>query len=310
VKYRITHTTVYNYSQAVGLCQNEARLQPRNFWRQQCHSSRFEIMPTPVDFRERIDYFGNRVAYFAIQQPHIQLIVTVISDVTIFPKQNTQDLFYQQPWEQVRDLLQEPPVQGQVQIQGQNQSQNQDQAIEILDARQYVLDSLMVVANKELADYAQASFLPNRPLVDVVRDLMQRIFTDFVYDPTFTTIATPLSEVLAHRRGVCQDFAHLAIGCLRAYGIAARYISGYVETLPEPGKPRLIGADASHAWFAVYIPSAGWLEFDPTNNKMPHDQHITLAWGRDYADVTPLKGIAFGGGQHTLSVSVDVLRLE
>jgi len=169
---------------------------------------------------------------------------------------------------------------------------------------------LMVVANKELADYAQASFLPNRPLVDVVRDLMQRIFTDFVYDPTFTTIATPLSEVLAHRRGVCQDFAHLAIGCLRAYGIAARYISGYVETLPEPGKPRLIGADASHAWFAVYIPSAGWLEFDPTNNKMPHDQHITLAWGRDYADVTPLKGIAFGGGQHTLSVSVDVLRLE
>lgn len=310
MKYRITHTTVYNYSQAVGLCQNEARLQPRNFWRQQCHNSRFEIMPTPVDFRERIDYFGNRVAYFAIQQPHIQLIVTAISDVTVFPKQNAQDLFRQQPWEQVRDLLQEPPVQGQVQIQGQNQSQNQDQAIEILDARQYVLDSLMVVANKELADYAQASFLPNRPLVDVVRDLMQRIFTDFVYDPTFTTIATPLSEVLAHRRGVCQDFAHLAIGCLRAYGIAARYISGYVETLPEPGKPRLIGADASHAWFAVYIPSAGWLEFDPTNNKMPHDQHITLAWGRDYADVTPLKGIAFGGGQHTLSVSVDVLRLE
>ena len=137
-----------------------------------------------------------------------------------------------------------------------------------------------------------------------------KIYTDFTFDPTFTTIATPLSEVLGFRRGVCQDFAHLAIGSLRAYGIAARYISGYVETLPEPGKQRLTGADASHAWFSVYIPGTGWLDFDPTNNTVPLDQHITLAWGRDYADVTPLKGIAFGGSQHTLSVSVDVLRLE
>jgi len=180
----------------------------------------------------------------------------------------------------------------------------------VLDAKQYVLDSPMVTTTQELADYARASFLPGRPLVDVVSDLMQRIYTDFTYDPAFTTIATPLSTVLAHRRGVCQDFAHLAIGCLRSFGLSARYISGYVETLPEPGKPRLIGADASHAWFAVYLPGVGWLDFDPTNNKLPYDQHITLAWGRDYADVTPLKGIAFGGGQHTLSVSVDVLRLE
>ena len=139
---------------------------------------------------------------------------------------------------------------------------------------------------------------------------MKRIYSDFTYDPTFTTIATPLSEVIRFRRGVCQDFAHLAIGCLRAYGIAARYISGYVETLPEPGKCRLVGSDASHAWFSVYIPGTGWLDFDPTNNTVPLDQHITLAWGRDFSDVTPLKGIALGGGQHTLSVSVDVLRLE
>jgi transglutaminase-like putative cysteine protease len=182
--------------------------------------------------------------------------------------------------------------------------------LEILDARQYILDSPMITISPELADYAQSSFLPNRTLVDVVHDLMGRIYKDFTYDPTFTTIATPLSDVLSFRRGVCQDFAHLAIGCLRAYGMAARYISGYVETLPEPGKPRLVGADASHAWFSVYIPGTGWLDFDPTNNTVPLDQHITLAWGRDYADVTPLKGIAFGGGQHTLSVSVDVLRLE
>ena len=311
MKYRITHTTFYHYSQPVGLCQNEARLQPRIFWRQQCHHSRFDITPAPTDFSERIDFFGNRVAYFAIQQPHTQLIVTAISEVTIFPRQNNLDLFNQMNWEQVRSLLQETPLQGQSQSQqGQSQLQNQDQALEILDARQYVLDSPMVTITPELADYAQSSFLPNRALVDVVHDLMQRIYKDFTYDPAFTTIATPLSEVLSFRRGVCQDFAHLAIACLRAYGIAARYISGYVETLPEPGKQRLVGADASHAWFSVYIPGTGWLDFDPTNNTVPLDQHITLAWGRDYADVTPLKGIAFGGGQHTLSVSVDVLRLE
>jgi len=311
VKYRITHTTFYHYSQSVGLCQNEARLQPRNFWRQHCDNSRFDIKPTPMDFHERIDCFGNRVTYFAIQQPHTSLIVSAISDVTIFPRQNNLDLFNQMTWEQGRSLLQEAPMQGQAQSQqGQIQQQYQDQSPEILDARQYVLDSPMVTITPELADYALSSFLPNRALVDVVHDLMQRIYKDFTYDPTFTTIATPLSEVLSFRRGVCQDFAHLAIACLRAYGIAARYISGYVETLPEPGKQRLVGTDASHAWFSVYIPDTGWLDFDPTNNTVPLDQHITLAWGRDYSDVTPLKGIAFGGGQHTLSVSVDVLRLE
>ena len=313
MKYRITHTTCYRYSQPVGLCQNEARLQPRDFWRQHCDSSRFDITPMPTDFHERLDFFGNRVAYFAIQQPHTQLTVTAISDVTIYPKQNTANLFNPMTWEQVRSLLQGTSAQGQVQSQqGQSQSQlqNQDQSPEILEARQYLLDSPMVTMTPELADYAQSSFQPNRALVEVVHDLMGRIYKDFTYDPTFTTIATPLSEVLSFRRGVCQDFAHLAIGCLRAYGLAARYISGYVETLPEPGKQRLVGADASHAWFSVYSPGAGWLDFDPTNNAVPLDQHITLAWGRDYADVTPLKGIAFGGGQHTLSVSVDVLRLE
>ncbi len=313
MKYRITHITTYRYSQSVGLCQNEARLQPRNFWRQQCDYSHFDIQPQPTDFREWTDFFGNQVNYFAIQQPHTQLIVTAISEVTLFPRQNNLDLLNRMTWEQARNLLQEMPMQGQTQSQqGQSQSQlqNQEQLLEILDARQYVLDSPMISVTPELADYAQSSFQLNRALVDVVYDLMQRIYRDFTYDPSFTTIATPLSDVLKFRRGVCQDFAHLAIGCLRAYNIAARYISGYVETLPEAGQQRLVGADASHAWFSVYIPNTGWLDFDPTNNTVPLDQHITLAWGRDYADVTPLKGIAFGGGQHTLSVSVDVLRLE
>lgn len=296
MKYRITHTTVYSYSQAVGLCQNEARLQPREFWRQHCESSRFEIKPTPMDIKERVDFFGNRVAYFAIQQAHKRLVVSVISDVSVMPKSHDASLQNPITWEEAREWLQNASL--------------QDNPEEILEARQYLLDSPMISAEVELAEYAQASFVPNRPLVEVVQDLMQRIHSDFTYDPAFTTIATPLSDVLAHRRGVCQDFAHLAIGCLRSFGLAARYISGYIETLPAPGKPRLVGADASHAWFAVYIPDSGWLEFDPTNNKLPLDQHITLAWGRDFADVTPLKGIAFGGGQHALSVSVDVLRLE
>ncbi|MCX7096020.1 MAG: transglutaminase family protein [Methylobacter sp.] len=313
MKYRITHSTLYQYSQLVGLCQNEARLQPRDFWRQQCQNSRFDISPDPSDFQERKDFFGNRVAYFAIQQAHQRLMVTAVSEVTLFPKQSRDDLTNLTAWEHVRDQLQEGPGQTQAQTQtlhGQSQSQQQGQDNEMLDAKLFLLDSPMVITSAELADYAQSSFLPNRPLVHVVTDLMQRIHSDFIYDPSSTTIATPLSDVLRFRRGVCQDFAHLAIACLRSFGIAARYVSGYVETQPEPGRQRLVGADASHAWFSVYVPGSGWLDFDPTNNKLPFDQHITLAWGRDYTDVTPLKGIAFGGGQHTLSVSVDVLRLE
>jgi transglutaminase-like putative cysteine protease len=321
VKYRITHSTLYQYSQLVGLCQNEARLQPRNFWRQQCLSCRYDISPEPSDFHERIDFFGNHVTYFAVQQAHQRLVVTAISEVMVFPRKSTDEMANALAWEQVRDQLQEAQgktqqqsqsqqqdFQGAVQTQSQNQPKNFHD--ELSDAKLYLLDSPMVIASPELADYAKSSFKPDRPLAQVVADLMQRIHVDFTYDPSFTTIATPLSDVLHFRRGVCQDFAHLAIGCLRSMGIAARYVSGYVETQPEPGKQRLVGADASHAWFAVYVPNSGWLEFDPTNNKLPFDQHITLAWGRDYTDVTPLKGIAFGGGQHSLSVSVDVLRLE
>ncbi len=307
MKYQITHTTRYQYSQPVGLCQNEAKLRPRNFWRQQCNRHRLDIQPAPSDFHERMDYFGNHVTYFAVQQPHTQLTVTAISDVNLSPNPNELTACGQLTWEQARNLLQETTAASQSQNQsGQTAEQNQV----FYYAKQCLLDSPMVNISPELANYAQPSFQPNRLLVDVVYDLMSRIYQDFSYDPTFTDIATPLSDVLSHRRGVCQDFAHLAIGCLRAYGLAARYISGYLETLTAPGKPRLVGADASHAWFSVYAPGFGWLDFDPTNNTMPSDQHIALAWGRDYSDVTPLKGIAFGGGQHTLSVSVDVFRME
>jgi transglutaminase-like putative cysteine protease len=307
VKYQITHTTLYQYSQQVGLCQNEAKLRPRNFWRQQCNKHRMDIQPPPSDFHERMDYFGNHITYFAVQQPHTQLTVTAISEVSLFPNPTELNACGQPTWEQARNLLQETPTYSQSQNPS---SQVAEQNQVFYYAKQCLLDSPMVNISPELANYAQPSFQPNRLLVDVVYDLMNRIYQDFSYDPTFTDIATPLSDVLSHRRGVCQDFAHLAIGCLRAYGLAARYISGYLETITQPGKPRLVGADASHAWFSVYVPGFGWLDFDPTNNTMPSDQHIALAWGRDYSDVTPLKGIAFGGGQHSLSVSVDVLRIE
>ena len=160
-----------------------------------------------------------------------------------------------------------------------------------------------------MRDYAIPSFPVGRPIVDAVDDLVKRIHRDFTYDPQFTTIATPLLDVLKHRRGVCQDFAHVAIACLRSLGLAARYVSGYIETIPPAGQARLVGADASHAWFSLYVPEWGWLDFDPTNNQMASDQHIILAVGRDYQDVTPLKGVLFGGGKHQLDVSVDVERL-
>jgi transglutaminase-like putative cysteine protease len=176
------------------------------------------------------------------------------------------------------------------------------------EAFQFTLDSPMVGTDPLLADYARQSFPPGRTLDAAVHDLTRRIYQDFKYDPGFSSIATPLKAVLEHRSGVCQDFAHLAIGCLRAQGLAARYVSGYIETDPPAGKEKLVGADASHAWFAVFQPGVGWLDFDPTNNQRPGERHIVVAWGRDYADVTPLKGVAYGSGEHDLKVSVDVRR--
>ena len=181
---------------------------------------------------------------------------------------------------------------------------------QVLEARQFRLESNFIEFGSGIMEYAAPSFAAGRPLLEAVHDLMQRIHRDFTYDPHFSNIATPLHQVLEHRRGVCQDFAHLAIACLRAQGLAARYVSGYLETLPPPGETKQIGADASHAWFGVYVPYQGWVDFDPTNDQIPADRHITLAWGRDYADVAPLKGVVFGGGQgHHLEVAVDVERL-
>ena len=288
MNYRVTHRTEYLYNEPVTSCYNEARLLPRSFARQTCSHSRLSIDPPPNDYREREDFFGNRVAYFTIQGCHTHLTVTAESDIQIHPINAQLDYFSDCSWEAACQQL----------------ATSLDAAS--LDARQYVLNSPMVAITPELENYAQETFTPGRPLIEAVHELMARIHHDFVYDPSFTSIATPLSSVLKHRRGVCQDFAHLAIGCLRALGLAARYVSGYIETLPPPGSPRLVGADASHAWFSVFVPEHGWLDLDPTNNQMPMDKHVTVAWGRDFADVSPLKGVVFGAGEHKLTVSVDV----
>jgi transglutaminase-like putative cysteine protease len=177
---------------------------------------------------------------------------------------------------------------------------------ELLEAAGYAFESPYVTIVAEAAALAAPSFPAGRPLLEAVADLTRRIHADFTYDQRATTVSTPVSEVLANRRGVCQDFAHLQIACLRALGLPARYVSGYLSTTPPPGKPRLVGADASHAWLAVYVPGAGWVEFDPTNDVIPDDKHIVVAWGRDFGDVTPLRGVVMGGGSHSLRVSVDV----
>ena len=291
MKYQVIHTTEFIYETRVGLCYNEARLKPKTLPDQRVLSSSRKIEPQPYDFYERLDYFGNNTAYFSIQQPHDNLIVTVNSFVETsegtVPKDGGEI-----PWEKARDTI----------FQGR--------LPEFIEASQFVLDSPRVKISNILYEYATPSFPLGRPLLAAVHDLMRRIFEEFTYDPEFSTISTPLNEVMKHRSGVCQDFAHLAIGCLRSMGLPARYVSGYIETEPPKGKERLVGADASHAWFSVFIPDVGWLDFDPTNNQMPSERHIKVAWGRDFSDVTPLKGVAFGSGEHELKVSVDVLPIN
>ncbi len=291
MNFRVTHITRYLYSDPVGVCWNEACLLPRETERQRCITTTLQIEPTPSDLRERKDFFGNRITHFSIQHPHGQLLVKAVSDVVITPATNSFAEGNQPTWETVQARL------------------VKERTPAIIDALSYRYDSSLIAVGPQLADYAKVSFLPERPIIEATADLMRRIYHDFTYDAKATTIATPLSEVLENRRGVCQDFAHLGIGCLRAIGLAARYVSGYIETVPPEGKERLVGADASHAWFSVYGAETGWVDFDPTNNQIPSDQHITVAWGRDFSDVSPLRGVALGGGKHTVEVSVDVARI-
>lgn len=293
MKYHLRHTTRYDYSGSVTLSHNEARILPRTLPWQLCDETQLVVTPQPERMRERIDFFGNRVVYFSIERLHDNLQVDVNSVIQTLPRPRpTQDFFSDIAWEDAARALRSDVAQS-----------NRDS----LDARLFSLDSPFVHADRSLGDLAIVSFAPGRNLLDAVLELNQRIYTEFTYDPDSTTVATPLREVLANRRGVCQDFAHLAIGCLRSLGLAARYVSGYMETTPPEGQPKLVGADATHAWVAVFIPGWGWQEIDPTNGCLPDERYVVLGWGRDFADVTPLKGVMTGGGEHTLTVAVDVI---
>jgi transglutaminase-like putative cysteine protease len=292
MKYRVVHKTEYCYGITVSECHNLAHLRPRNLPAQQCLGHRLQIDPLPLDLAEHEDFFGNHISYFSITQPHQTLTVTATSEIQLVTGNGQLALDKDMPWDEVRVRLAEPLTDS------------------TRENRQFVLDSPFATAAPELADYAAASFPSGRPMLEAVRELMERVHHEFTYDPGFSTVSTPLAEVLSSRRGVCQDFAHLAIASLRSLGLAARYVSGYLETLPPPGQVKQQGADESHAWFSVYLPEVGWHDFDPTNNKVPLDQHVTTAWGRDYADVTPLKGVIFGGDPgHSPRVAVDMTRL-
>lgn len=291
MKLRIVHRTCYAYSEAVTTSHHEARLGPRETENQRALTHELEISPTPQTRRRRFDYFGNRTVHFSLSAPHRTLDVVATSVVELGPTRSVRPADTL-AWESVRDRL------------------RAERRSDILDAFAMTFSSPYVSKSPALAAYAAPSFPQGRPVLAAVADLTTRIYDDFTYDARATEISTPLVDVLALRRGVCQDFAHLAIGCLRSQGIPARYVSGYLLTRPPEGKTKLVGADASHAWFSTFVPDHGWVDFDPTNDVLPSDEHVTIAHGRDFSDVTPMRGVILGGGSHRLTVSVDVAPMD
>ncbi len=286
--YRVLHQTHYRYAAPVLLSQQLAHLRPRTCPWQQCASHQLSFSPPPSEWRERVDYFGNPEVCVAIETPHDQLVVCADSRVIVTRKAIDIRRAPSPPWEAVRaDLHAAADEAG-------------------LDACRYLFESPHVKATPALAELTRAAFRPGRPVLESVYALCRAIYRGFEFDPHATTVATPLDEVIAKRRGVCQDFAHLAIAALRSLDLAARYVSGYILTVPPPGQPRLVGADASHAWLSAYVPGAGWVDFDPTNDLLPDLQHVTLAWGRDFSDISPLRGVILGGGEQEIEVRVTV----
>ena len=291
--YRISHRTTYKYAYPVSVGNHVACLKPRSFANNQVVSTTLNIEPAPATCTERIDYFGNCLTFFTIGDPHRTLSVEARSEVV----RTGDDSYLSAPpisWEDSTSTL----------YQGHTLSQ--ENTLARLEASQYQFESPRIRIRPEFAAYALQSFTPGRPMREALLDLTSRIHRDFRFDSKVTTVRTTVEEVFKKRRGVCQDFAHVQIACLRSLNIAARYVSGYLRTYPPPGKPRLIGADASHAWVSAYCRSQGWLDMDPTNDVAPIDGHVTLAWGRDYGDVSPLRGLILGGGGHTLKVAVDM----
>lgn len=287
MNYRITHRTVYQYAEPVTVSQHAARVKPRATATQERTEFHLRIDPEPAVRKMRTDYFGNRVCFFSIQGLHSRLEIVATSHVSV-REVTPPTPGLSMPWEAAAELFSDPV------------------SVDLIEPYQFVADSPLVRALPKLADFARESFPAGAPLLTGALDLNRRIHQEFKFDPVATTVATPLEEVWQNRRGVCQDFAHLGTAMLRSLGLPARYVSGYLRTRPPVGRERLVGADASHAWFAVYCPNHGWVDFDPTNDVMSGPEHVTVAFGRDYSDVSPVSGIITGGGSHTVKVGVDV----
>ncbi len=282
MKLLATHTTRYWYSGLVSMCHTEVHLHPRARKNQTILEFALDISPAPDSTHSREDYFGNEVTFFSIAEPHRELIITsrCLANLEAIA---APALELSPAWEQVRE------------------DAAQRDTPDSFEAGQFIFESPYVPVGPKFAEFAAPSFSVGRPFLSAVEDLQRRIFTEFHYDRRATTLATPVEEVLRSRRGVCQDFAHLMIACLRSLKLPARYVSGYVRSGGD-----FAGEEASHAWVSVWCPVFGWQDFDPTNNVMPRGEHFTVAWGRDYSDVSPVKGVALGGGEQVISVSVDV----
>ncbi len=291
MRYKVEHITKYIYDFPASLCHNLVYQIPSAHPFQKLENFDYEIEPEPTSLTRRKDFFENEFIYFSLQKTHQKLIVTSRSSVELLrPNWMDVDPTQTPSWESIAQKLRTTEVMN--------------------DIRQFYLESPFVPFLKDVRGYTEESFLPGRPIMDAMLDLNQRINRDFTFTPGFTEISTPLREVFKEKKGVCQDFAHFGLACVRSMGLAARYMSGYIETLPPPGKPKMVGADASHAWMALYIPEVGWVEFDATNNLLVNDQHIRVATGRDFGDVIPMKGVVYSGGGQTMDVSVDVSQLE
>ena len=290
--FQVIHSTKYAYNAPVSYCHNIATLRPRPSMGQQLLDYSIEIGPEPSEITERVDFFGNYITRFSIQTEHKQLEVRTQSKI-----ERNYNQFY--------DSFFSPKCKD-VTLNDALLALRANTA-DVIEAKQFILESIFIRrTDGNIKHYAEVSFKENRSVFEAAYELMQRIYTDFQFVSGFTSISTPINEVMLEKKGVCQDFAQIAIACIRSVGLPARYISGYIETLPSPGKEKLVGADASHAWFAIFIPGFGWVDFDPTNNQIPRNQHIVVGWGRDYYDVPPLKGVVYGSGKSKLKVSVDI----
>ena len=289
MKYELIHRTRYVYEGNVTVSHHMARLAPRPLPGQRCPWHALEIHPVPVGRGVHADAFGNITTYFEVEGSHGELEVEARSLVEVFPTMHP-DPGSTPPWERVRTDCEDGILSG------------------ASDAGAFRFASPMVPTGREFADYARPDFPAGRPVLAGVMGFMARIHREFKFDTVATDVATPVSEVLKKKAGVCQDFAHLMLACLRSVGLPARYVSGYLETKPPAGQARLTGADASHAWVSVFCgENAGWVDADPTNNIIPNERHITIAWGRDFSDVSPLRGVTLGAGGQKLHVAVDVI---